>query len=56
MGFQTYPAPWLLNDRDRNLAREKMNEAAQYAKTLAAGLPGNRDLLSKVRRYGLQKI
>jgi len=27
MGFQTYPAPWLLNDRDRNLAREKMNEA-----------------------------
>lgn len=56
MGFQTYPAPWLLSDRDRNLAREKMNEAAQYAKTLAAGLPGNRDLLSKVRRYGLQKI
>jgi tryptophan halogenase len=56
MGFQTYPAPWLLNDRERNLAREKMSEVAQYAKALAASLPGNRDLLSKVRRYGLQKI
>jgi flavin-dependent dehydrogenase len=56
MGFQTHPAPWLLNDRDRNLAREKMNETAQYAKVLTASLPGNRDLLSKIRRYGLQKI
>jgi tryptophan 7-halogenase len=56
MGFKTDPAPWLLNDRDRNLARDKMNEAAQYAKALAASLPANRDLLSKVRRYGLQKI
>jgi tryptophan halogenase len=56
MGFQTTVAPWLLNDSDRILAREKMNETAQYAKTLSASLPGNRDLLSKVRRYGLQKI
>jgi tryptophan halogenase len=56
MGFKTEPAPWLLNDRDRNLAREKQNEAAQYAKALAASLPANRDLLLKVQRYGLQKI
>jgi tryptophan halogenase len=56
MGFQTTLAPWLLNDGDRNLAREKMIETARYSKTLAATLPGNRDLLSKVRRYGLQKI
>jgi tryptophan 7-halogenase len=56
MGLQSYPAPWLLNERDRILAREKMNETAQYAKELTASLPGNRDLLSKVRRYGLQKI
>jgi hypothetical protein len=56
MGFQTYTAPWQLNDRDRNLAREKMGETAQHAKVLTASLPGNRDLLSKVRRYGLQKI
>jgi len=56
MGFQSSPAPWLLNDRDRNLAREKMNETAQCAKVLTASLPGNRALLSKVMRYGLQKI
>jgi hypothetical protein len=34
----------------------RMNEAAHYAKSLTASLPGNRELLSKVRRYGLQKI
>jgi len=56
MGFQTRPAPWLLNERDRNLAREKMNETALHAKALAASLPGNRELLSKVRRYGFQKV
>jgi len=56
MGFQTYPASWLLNDRDRALVREKMNETANYAKALSASLPSNRQLLSKVRRYGLQKI
>jgi tryptophan 7-halogenase len=56
MGFQTRTAPWLLNDADRDLARTKMNETVQYAKNLAAALPANRDLLSKVRRYGLQKI
>src|SRR6202051_3126979 len=47
MGFQTTVAPWLLNDCDRNLAREKMHETAQYAKALTASLPGNRDLLSQ---------
>jgi tryptophan 7-halogenase len=56
MGFQTAAAPWLLNDGDRTLARVRMNETAQYAKALSAALPANRDLLSKVRRYGLQKI
>jgi hypothetical protein len=33
-----------------------MNEAVKYTKALAASLPGNRELLSKVRRYGLQRI
>ena len=56
MGFQTHPGRWLLNDRDRSLAREKMSEAARYAEALTGSLPRNRDLLSKVRRYGLQKI
>jgi tryptophan halogenase len=56
MGFETYPASWLLNDRDRNLAREKMNETALHAKALAGSLPSNRELLSKVRKYGFQKV
>jgi hypothetical protein len=56
MGFQTQSAPWLLNDRDRKLALEKMSETALHAKALAASLPSNRELLSKVRRYGLQKV
>ena len=56
MGFQTASAPWLLSERDRNLAREKITETAQYAKTLKASLPSNRELLTKVRRFGLQKI
>jgi tryptophan 7-halogenase len=56
MNFQTRPAPWLLNDRDRDFAREKMQETALHAKALARSLPSNRELLSKVRRYGLQKV
>jgi tryptophan halogenase len=56
MGFQTRTTRWLLSDHDRNLAREKMNETALHARTLAASLPTNRELLSKVRRYGLQKV
>ena len=56
MGFQTYPSAWLLNERDRQRAREKMNETVQHARTLAASLPSNRDLLSKVSLYGLQKV
>jgi tryptophan 7-halogenase len=56
MGFQTNAASWLMNDSDRNLARNKMGEAAQHGKTLANALPNNRDLLARVRQYGLQKI
>jgi tryptophan halogenase len=56
MGFQTESAPWLLSERERILAREKIKEAAQYGKFLMASLPNNRDLLSKVRQYGFQKI
>jgi flavin-dependent dehydrogenase len=56
MGFRTETGPWLLNDRDRSLAQDKMNEMANYAKSLSASLPGNRDLLTRIRRYGLQKI
>jgi hypothetical protein len=33
-----------------------MSETARHAKALGASLPGNRDLLTRIQRYGLQKI
>ena len=56
MGFNTEIAGWLLNDSECNLARQSMGEAVRQAKALAAALPTNRDLLTRIRRYGLQKI
>ena len=56
MGFQTDIPPGLLNDRDRELARQKMAESLQHANTLVKALPSNRDLLNRIRRFGLQKI
>ena len=56
MGFEPEPMPWLLNDTDRARAREKMAEAARHGANLRAALPTNRDLLSRIRKYGLQKI
>jgi len=56
MGFEPEPTPWLLNDADRNRAREKMAEAARHGESLRATLPTNRDLLARIRKYGLQKI
>jgi tryptophan 7-halogenase len=56
MGFPAESVSRLSSDAERNLALESMNEAARHAKALAAILPTNRDLLTRVRRYGLQKI
>lgn len=56
MGFETKTPLSLLNDRDRATAREKIRETGRYAKTLSGSLSSNRELLAKVRRFGLQKI
>ena len=56
MGFETQRAHWLANDGERALVLQSMSEAARQAQALAAVLPTNRDLLTRVRRYGLQKI
>jgi flavin-dependent dehydrogenase len=56
MGFETDAGHWMLNERDRKLARDKMEESAKYGKALCASLLKNRELLSRIRRYGLQKI
>lgn len=56
MGFQTRSAAWLLSEAERAQALESLAATAKQAKALAAMLPANRELLTKVRRYGLQKI
>ncbi len=56
MGFRTETADWLLSDRDRQRAREALSETARQAAVLCKTLPTNRDLLERIRRYGLQKI
>jgi tryptophan halogenase len=56
MGWRTETAPWLLSDTGRKVAREKMDETARHARALAGVLPGNRDLLARIHRYGLQKV
>jgi hypothetical protein len=56
MGFEPEPTPWLLNEADRNRARDKMAETARHGESLRAALPANRDLLDRISKYGLQKI
>jgi tryptophan 7-halogenase len=56
MGFHTETASWLLSDGEGKLAVEAMSETARRAEALSAALPTNRDLLTRVRRYGLQKV
>ena len=56
MGFQPEPTPWLLNEADRNRARDKMTETVRHGESLRAVLPTNRDLLGRISKYGLQKI
>jgi hypothetical protein len=56
MGIEPRPMPWLLNETDRTRAREKMAETARHGASLVATLPTNRDLLGRIRKYGLQKI
>ena len=56
MGFRTESANWLSNDSERQQALDSMSAAAKQARALVTMLPTNRDLLTRVRRYGLQKI
>jgi flavin-dependent dehydrogenase len=56
MGFSTQTASWFLSDAERTAALDSMSEAVKCARALGALLPANRDLLMRVRRYGLQKI
>jgi tryptophan 7-halogenase len=56
MAFRTQSASWLSSDTERDLALESMRETGRHARSLAAVLPTNRELLRRVRQYGLQKV
>jgi tryptophan halogenase len=56
MGFRTQTPGSLLSDVIRGKAREAMSETARQGRALAGALPTNRDLLTRIRQYGLQKI
>jgi hypothetical protein len=56
MGFRSENAAWLLSEPERRQALESLTATAKQAKALAAALPTNRDLLMRVKRYGLQKV
>jgi tryptophan halogenase len=56
MGYPTESAHWLLSEANRSRAREKMGDTARQGEALRTALPGNRDLVGRIRKFGLQKI
>jgi tryptophan 7-halogenase len=56
MGFEGHEPSALLNERDRALAAEKMLECVRHSAALSASLAGNRELLGKIKRFGLQTL
>jgi len=56
MGFVTAPRSTTRQSEAEDEAQRLFQEAAQRAHKLLAGLPDNRQLINKIRQYGLQKI
>lgn len=56
MGFRPTASPWLGNTATEARARDRLAECDQAARSLVGSLPAHRDLLSRIHRYGLQKI
>lgn len=56
MGCAPAAAPWALNERSRATAREHFAATQRRADELCAILPSNRDLLDRIRRFGLQRM
>lgn len=56
MGFETAAAPWALNPRSRASARQHFAATRRRADELCTVLPCNRDLLERIRRFGLQRM
>jgi len=56
MGFETEIQPSTSYERNQRRASELFHKNAARATQLRQAMPGNRDLLNKVREHGLQKL
>ena len=56
MGFETSARHTTRRSDNIELAQMTFQKNAQLTQKLLAGLPNNRDLINKIKHYGLQKI
>jgi len=56
MGFATQPRPTKRRSQDAQLADLNFRKNSELTQKLLSGLPANRELINKIRQYGLQKI
>lgn len=56
MGFETQVNPFGMSDNSQQMAEKLFELNAQQTTHLQYSLPSNRELLNKIRRYGLQTI
>lgn len=56
MGFETKQRPTRRMSDNAELAKANFQKNAQITQKLLAGLPSNRELINKIREFGLQKI
>lgn len=55
MGFKTEPRHTHKRSNNADLAQMAFQKNSQLTQKLLAGLPNNRDLINKIKKYGLQK-
>lgn len=56
MGFKTEPSHLGMSENNRKIAMRHFQENQQMAEKMVSALPSNRELLSKIREYGLQRV
>lgn len=56
MGFETHKRSTARRSENAQLADMQFRKNSELTQKLLAGLPTNRDLINKIRQYGLQKI
>ncbi|MBR9909441.1 MAG: tryptophan 7-halogenase [Gammaproteobacteria bacterium] len=56
MGFKTEPGHLGMSGRSREVARQYLQRNEAQTRQLLDSLPGNRELLNKIHKYGLQQI